>query len=91
MRTKPEQSRVSVNLPKEFHRRVKSYAALRGKTMQALVMEALGRSMEEHSDEPCKHSHEPNERLEKILKNIDEGKNLIEYENIDDLFKDLRE
>jgi hypothetical protein len=89
MGTKPEVLRVSVDLPRDFHRKVKSFAAHQGKSMREIVLESLTRSMEE-ADILCLHDHTPNERLERVLKNVAEDKNLVECKNIDDLFRKLR-
>jgi len=90
MKTKAETSRVSLDFPKELHRKVKSVAAFQGKSMRDFIVDVLIQSMEE-SQAPCPHDHKPNKRLLKALKNVEEGKNLVECIDAEDLFKKLRE
>lgn len=37
----------------------------------------------------CKHSHEPNEETAKVLRETDEGKNLIEHDTLEDFWNSL--
>ncbi len=37
----------------------------------------------------CKHSHEPNEETAKVLRETDNGENLIEHETLDDFWDAL--
>ncbi len=77
-------SRITIDLPKEQHRRLKARAAVLGKSMREVIIEAL------EAVEQCPYlSHEPNKTTRASLKNIEKRKNLVEIENIDELFKKL--
>ena len=72
---KEELSRIIIELPKEQHRKLKSRAAILGKSMREVILEAL------KATDVCLHSdHFPNKETQKSLKNIEEGKNLTEID-----------
>lgn len=84
MSTKNNISRIIIEISKEHHRRLKARAAVLGKSMRELVLEALEASQE------CIYSdHYPNKETLKPIKNIEEDKNLTEYKSIDDLFNKM--
>ncbi len=66
-------SRIIIEIPKEQHRKLKSRAAILGKSMREVIMEAL-----EAYDECLKSEHIPNKETIKSLKNIEKRKNLTE-------------
>ena len=41
MSTKSELSRITIDIPKEDHKRLKALAALEGKSMRELIMESI--------------------------------------------------
>lgn len=84
------QTRMTIEIPKEYHRRLKSFAALQGKSMREVIMESLEKHLEEALKE-CEFSKcgIPNEELEKALKNTESEKNLVRCKNAKDLFKKL--
>lgn len=84
MATKPETTRILIEIPKPQHKRLKAKAALLGKSMKALILEAL-----ETMDICEKSVHIPNKKTRKSLKNIDEGKNLTEFKSLEDFFKKM--
>lgn len=68
---KNDLSRIIIEIPKEQHRRLKSRAAILGKSMREVILEAL------EATDMCLHSdHYPNKETLKSLKNIEKGKNL---------------
>ncbi len=84
MSTKNESARIIIEIPKEYHRKLKTRAAILGKSMRDIVLEAL------EATEACLHStHIPNKETKKSLKNIEQGKNLIEIESLNAFAKKL--
>jgi hypothetical protein len=80
---KNDVSRIIVELPKEQHRKLKSRAALLGKSMREIILESL------EATDVCLHSdHYPNKETQKSLKNSEEGKNLTEI-SLSELSKKL--
>ena len=84
MATKPETTRILIEIPKPQHKRLKAKAALLGKSMKTLILEAL-----EAMDICEKSAHIPNAETKKSLKNIKDGKNLTEYESLEAFFKKM--
>ena len=79
-----ETSRIIIELPKTQHRKLKSIAAMHGKSMREIILESL------ESNDICLHSsHKPNKETRKSIKNIEEGKNLTEIESLEALAKKL--
>ena len=83
MSTKAELSRITIDIPRVNHRKLKALAALHEKSMREIIIELI----EEHLE--CSKSHCPNKTTQSVLKNIDKRKNLLETKNITDLFKKL--
>lgn len=83
MSTKIELSRITIDIPKVDHRKLKALAALHDKSMREIIIELI----EEHLR--CGKSHYPNKKTQKALKNVEAGKDLVKAEGIDDLFKKL--
>lgn len=46
MRSKEEMARISIDIPKETHKILKAQAALSGKTLQQLFLDAIGDVLE---------------------------------------------
>lgn len=84
MENKNTLSRITIDITKEQHRRLKTKAAILGKSMREVVIEAL------EAYEECSYgNHYPNKETLKSLKNIEERKNLVEVESIDELLKKI--
>ena len=81
MPTKYNHSRMTIDMPEEDHKRLKALAAVLGKSMREIIIEWI--------HEHLYSSNTPNTETLKAIKQIEEGNNLIESENIDDLFKKL--
>jgi hypothetical protein len=45
--------------------------------------------MDDKTKEKCPYSHAPNKKLLKSIKDVEEGRGLKEYKNVEDLFKKL--
>lgn len=85
MNTKNDVTRLSLDLPTKDHKEMKTLAALTGKTIRDLFLEAIPWIKETNE---CKLSeHIPNEETLESIRNIEAGKNLTEYKSADELFK----
>jgi len=84
MNKKNELSRISVDIPKIKHKRLKKLAADLGLSMRQIILDAL------ESIDECRYStHIPNEETIQAIKDAKEKKNLIEAKDIEDLFNKL--
>jgi predicted DNA-binding protein len=81
MNTKNEQSRMTIDIPKESHKRLKMIAAGTGKSMRDVVLDAIDIHLEQFKT--------PNKKTLKAIKNANERKNLTEYKDIEDFFKKM--
>lgn len=81
MSVKSHMSRMTIDVPEEDHKRLKALAAVLGKSMREVVIEWI--------HEHLYSSNTPNAETLEAIKQIERGNNLIESENIDDLFKKL--
>ena len=80
MSTKNDFARLTIDIPKEEHRKLKAQAALLGKSMREMILESL-----EIAQECFASSHVPNEETRKAI----EDSELIETGSFDDLLKKL--
>ena len=81
MNTKNDYSRITIDIPKEDHKRLKALAAILGKSMREIVLESI---------EKCIYSvNSPNCKTLKAIKDVEKGKDLVETDNAEDLFKKL--
>lgn len=71
MSTQEQLSRITIDLPKEEHKRLKRLAIDLDKSMKELVLEAI------RSLEYCPKSHIPNQETLEAIKEIEKGENLI--------------
>ncbi len=83
MNRKEETSRIIIEIPKEQHRKLKSRAALLGKTMREMVLESL-----EATDACASSDHIPNAQTKKALNNIKNKKDVTEI-SLDEFAKKL--
>ena len=83
MTVKAGLSRITIDIPRVDHKKLKALAALHDKSMREIIIELI----EGHLG--CAKSHTPNKRTRSVIANIEKGKNLVEAENVDDLFKKL--
>lgn len=81
MSAKSHMSRMTIDVPEEDHKRLKALAAVLGKSMREIVIELI--------HEHLYSSNTPNAETLKAIKQIERGENLVESDNIDDLFKKL--
>ena len=79
--THTDLSRITIDIPKEHHRKLKALAAILGKSMRELIIE----SIEEHLQE----TRLPSKQTQEAIENIESGKELVEAKNLKDLFDKL--
>lgn len=81
MSAKNELSRITIDIPKVDHKRLKAMAAVLGTSMQTIVRDLI---------EQCLNSsHQPNKVTKKAIKGVKAGKGLIASGSLEDLFKKL--
>ncbi len=81
MSGKSHMSRMTIDVPEEDHKRLKALAAVLGKSMREIIIEWI--------HEHLYSSNTPNSETLEAIKQIEQGDNLIESENMEDLFKKL--
>ncbi len=72
-------ARLTIDLPKTDHKRLKMAASLMGTTMKGLVLMSVDEFMH----------RKPNKVTIKAIKQSEEGKNLKKFDSLEDLFEDL--
>ena len=81
----PELSRLTADIPKKYHLKLKSISLVTGKTIREILMDAI-----DSIDMECiKSEHKPHKETLKSIDNIEKGKNLTEIDDLKDLFKKL--
>lgn len=86
-----KESRITIDIPVSVHKRFKSFAAKKGKSMRELIVNLINfqLSLPINETEECHFSHEPNAETIEALKNIKKGKNLVRAKDAKDLLKKL--
>jgi hypothetical protein len=80
---KEELFRITVDIPKREHKRLKTIAALTGKSLRELVIEGIG-----YVDLKCAESdHVPNEETRKAIEESRQGKNRVSGQEADKITK----
>ena len=82
-----ETSRITIDLPIANHKRLKAMAAVLGKSMKDIVIDSIEEHL--HKVKIPGTENTPNKKTLKAIANIEEGKDLIEAKNAEDLFKKL--
>jgi len=72
-------SRLTIDLPRAKHKRLKMAASIMGTTMKDLVLMSVEEFMH----------RKPNKVTVKAIKQSETGKNLKKFDSMDDLFEDL--
>lgn len=87
---KNEMSRLTIDIPTKAHRELKVLAIAYNTTMKDLFIKAIPyikKSLLEEND-PCKSSsHTPNKKTLQVMKSVKAGKDLVELESVEALFK----
>jgi len=78
---KSDLSRITIDIPKKSHKRLKAMAAVLGKSMREIVIESI--------EERFHRDAVPNNETLKAIKSVEKGQDLIEAKNVEDLFKKL--
>jgi antitoxin component of RelBE/YafQ-DinJ toxin-antitoxin module len=93
---KNELSRITIDIPTSIHKKFKSFAASEGKSMREVVLELI-KSQVVHSakanipsEDECPYDHTPNKRTIRAIKDAQNRKDLIQADNVKELFKKLR-
>ena len=81
MATKSHLSRMTIDMPEKDHKRLKALAAISGKSMREIVVEWIHRHLYS--------SNTPNAKTLEAIKQIEQGENLVESDNADDLIKKI--
>ena len=81
MNTKNELSRITIDIPKIDHKKLKTMAAVLGKSMQTIVRELI--------EESLKSAHYPNKTTIKAIEDARLGKGLVKSDSLKDLFSKL--
>ena len=79
MNTKGDFSRITIDMPKIDHKKLKAISALLGKSMRELVVESIREHLYKY----------PNKETLKAIENVEKGKDLTKAKDIKDLFKKL--
>lgn len=74
-------SRMTIDIPIEDHKRLKALAAVLGKSMREIVAEWIHGNLYSENT--------PNAETLNAIKNVEEGKDLIEAKDVQDLFRKL--
>jgi hypothetical protein len=88
-------SRMTVDITKKNHIKIKSYCAATGKTIRSVMNELIEQRVNGFmaDDNDCYEcggrSHVPNEETRETIENIEKGKNIVRAKDIKDLFKKL--
>lgn len=84
MNSKNETTRLTIDIPKNVHKRLKTVSAVSGKSMKQILIDSF------NAMNICLESeHIPNKVTEKAIKRSKEKKNLVKAEDMKDLFKKL--
>ncbi|MGB8468077.1 MAG: hypothetical protein WCE21_03655 [Candidatus Babeliales bacterium] len=70
MNNKSESSRITIDIPKTMHRKLKSQAALLGKSMRDIILEAIS-----NTEECLMSNHQPNKKTIKAIQDATNKKN----------------
>ena len=81
MDIKKDLSRITIDIPKVDHKKLKAIAAILGKSMKEIVIESI--------EEYLSSSKIPNKKTLKAIADTQEGKGLIKTKDAQDLFKKL--
>lgn len=80
--------RLSVDCTEEERMYIKMLATKNRMTISDYLLLPARKEMPKRGHS-CEHSHKPNKATEKVLRETNEGKNLEEYETLDDFWNAL--
>lgn len=83
-------SRITIDMPKVDHKRLKTLAALSGKSMREMVLEFIDSGLSQYQEQvECPHNHIPNQKTVQAIKDSEKKDNLVKAKDVKDLFKKL--
>lgn len=85
----PVKERLVISCTKQEKQYVKLLAAKHNMTMSDYLLSFARKEMPKPCSHHCKRNHIPNKETAQVLKETDEGKNLIEYDSLDDFWESL--
>lgn len=85
----PDRTRLVISCTEKEKQYVRLLAAKNNMTMGEYLLSFARKEMPKSCQHHCSKSHVPNRETAKVLKETDEGKNLTEYESLDDFWKAL--
>ena len=86
---KTEVSRITLDLPKDLHKKFKAFAASKGMSMREILANYIDRQLEAQPEEECPYRHTLSQKTIKAIKDSYNKKNLIECKDLEDLKKKL--
>jgi ParD-like antitoxin of type II ParDE toxin-antitoxin system len=81
MSAKSHISRMTLDIPEEDHKRLKALAAILGKSMREIVANWI--------HEHLYSANMPNKETLKAMESIEKGRDLVEADDAEDLFRKL--
>lgn len=81
--------RLSVDCTEQERMYIKMIATKNHMTISEYLLSFARKEMPKCGSRHCRHSHEPNEETARVLRETDQGKNLIEYESLDEFWDAL--
>lgn len=81
MHARADLSRITIDIPKESHKRLKAMAAILGKSMREIVIESIEKNLY--------NPKIPNKQTLRAIKAVENKKGLVKAKNAADLFKKL--
>lgn len=84
---KHDLARITIDLPLNVQKKLKTIAALEGKSMREIVIESVEKKLKTFSYEKCTRDHTPNAETKKTIEEAREGKGLHTAGSAKELFK----
>jgi hypothetical protein len=88
-----EMSRITIDIPVADHKRLKAIAAVLGKSMRDVVIDSIESHLHKikvpGKSRKADSTKKPNKKTLEAIANIEKGKNLVEAQSAEDLFKKL--
>jgi hypothetical protein len=81
MIAKNELSRITIDIPKESHKKLKAIAAVLGKSMREIVIESIEKNL--------LNPKNPNKKTLRAIKDVERKRGLVKAKDAEDLFKKL--
>jgi hypothetical protein len=75
------QSRMTIDIPEEDHKRLKALAALRGESMRTIILSWI--------QENLYSANSPNAATLRAIEKVEKGEDLVRSNDLDDLFDKL--